>query len=131
MLQKESVSKYLLKPNKYMIMTVQTFKNICGTIKELTQKSAFLKRLSKQKEITDLVFSRNRSLNQKIEFRYGKICLYLSKCVTIFYISIVVLDKRKPHYRNEFLFFLILSMCKRRQILSDDIQFSRISSETR
>lgn len=76
MLQKESVSKFLLKPKKYMIMTEQTFKEICDRIKELTQQPCLLQRLSKQKEITELVLGKNQSLNRKIKFRYGKICLY-------------------------------------------------------
>lgn len=78
MLKMESVSQFLLKPKKYMIMTVQTFKEICGTIEKLTHEPAFLRDLSNQTEISDLIFGRNHDLNRKIEFRD-----HVRKCVDL------------------------------------------------
>ena len=76
MLKRKSVCKFLLKPTEYMVMTLQTFDEVCDTIINLTQSVNAAVAMPTNAQTTSLVFKQNRGVVEKIEFRYGKFYLY-------------------------------------------------------
>ena len=79
MLNRKSVCKFLLKPTKYMVMTLQTFDEVCDTIINLTQGVNAAVAMAKHAKIAKLAFKADQAVIEKIEFRYVKIYLHYSK----------------------------------------------------